>query len=542
MIKLLIVDDEPLLRIALRNVVNWSEHGYTIVDDVTNGAEAIEAIKKEMPDLVLTDIKMPVMNGIELIQYIQENGLPIKVIVLSNFNDFDFVKEALLRGASDYLLKANINPDTLFQVIQAARAKPWALRKASDAANNEDKYIEEIKLNIEWLRSELLKRIFSGSSIEPAQMEAKIKLYELNLREARYVVLTIKMDKILRVINSYTEKELEMINDTVFSILKQLIDDGLYFAMSPDTYVLMIYVNDLSETSFFAKVIDLAGRIQNSVSRLINFTVTTGISDISTGIGSIRQTYEQSLCAIDYRFYAGIGQIIHYGSIKQNGNKQRLDDRYSDCLREVRGCMDRMDVTRIGSSLVNFSQSLKNEYFPGCLVKQFFVDMLLFINSSIIKEYQLDVSNVMNDSMSKDVFECDTLDEIERYVQAVMSELLQFIKKEKGSTTNELIVQALSYINAHYNNKITLVSMAKELAVNSSYLSRLFLQETNTNFIHYLTELRVRKAKKMLTETNLSIADVSMHVGYDNPKYFDNVFKKSTGTNPNNFRKESKQM
>lgn len=535
MTKLLIVDDEPFLRTAIRNLIDWESKGYKVVDDVSNGFEAIEAIKKEAPDIILTDIKMPLMDGIGLIKYIEEKKLYIDVVVLSNFDDFNYVKEALLHGASDYILKTSINPQNLIQIIESSKKKSTNRRNEGPASSEQN---DEIRKNIQWLKNEFLKNVFTGRKLDLSEIHANIKLYDLNLKDDSYIVISMKIDRFKDVIKKYPDNELKLLNSTVASVVNELLGNGVFLFVNDSTYAILKYVNEISYNNMMSQLFDLLGRIQTAISRCLNFSITLGLSYMTCKIANIPAAYLQSTKAAELRFYYGFGRVINYSDVKNHDWRDSFDELYGKTIRAIRKYLDDLNTTAVKEALNQFIDEIKERHISPDIAKQYIVDILKYAYNLVLEKCVKDNLHTKMEKIYEDINDSETLDQVVGCIDVFSSEMQEHIKDNSSETRNEIIKNALLFINYNYNKELTLISVAKNINVNPSYLSRLFSNETGKNFIDYLTELRIGKAKKLLADSNLTTTDIGLKIGYSNPKYFNRVFKKCTGQTPYNFKKQ----
>lgn len=541
MLKIMIVDDEPLLRMAIKGLLDWEANGFKMLQDASNGKAAIELIEKEAPDILLTDIKMPGFDGVELIKYIENKHLQIKTVVLSNYDDFSFVKEALVHGAVDYILKVTITPESLINVINKLKEK-FIKDKCDEKEHS--KRENEIKRNFLLIKDEFLKNLVNGNISTFDEIQFNNNYYNTGLKDGKYIVCTLLADEWSGLAQKYNSEEGTVLQNTIITILNEISKfDGIFFSYNLNHYVLIIYMDGVSESSFSNNVYEVLSRFQTTIFRYTSISFTVGVSRVNGKLSDIHAAYKESILAAVYRFYMGNGKIYKYGDIAIKDEDPRAKWMSKNNIKIIKDSLERGNMEGINSILKDCFEDIEQTHNHISLVKHFFADLVIFLRSSLIElvdDYEIDMAR--SEKVYSQFNQCDTYLEVKNLMLEQVNIMEKSLRIGKLKKYSDIVGKAIENICADYDKSITLNSVAERINVNSSYLSRLFLKETGKNFIYYLTEIKVKKAMKFLKESNLSVQEIGEKIGYQNSKYFNRVFKKIAGISPYKYRINSKNV
>lgn len=539
MLKIMIVDDEPLLRMALKSLIDWEANGYKVLPAASNGDNAIDLIKKETPDIILTDIKMPGMNGVELIKYLKKSYPQIKTVVLSNYDDFSYVKEALMHGAADYMLKANITPEKLITTINILKDK-FIMDEYQEKESL--KRENEVKRNFDWLKNEFLKSLVIGKINTLEEIQFYNNYYETGMKEGKYIVCALITDEWAELNGKYDGEGIHLLQNTINTILNEILQfDKIFFPYHINHYVLIIYMDGFSENTFISSIYEALSRFQKAVLRYTNISFTVGVSKIKEKLQEIHVAHKESIQAAVYKFYKGSGKIYKLGDVVLKDEDPRVKWINKENIRIIKDSLERGKLDCIDKILKDCFDDIEQNQYDITLVKQFFTDFILFIRNSLIEhaeKYEAHIERV--EKISNQFIMCETYSEAKNALLNHIAGIKSSLAKWNSEQYSDIVSKAIQDISANYDKNLTLNSVADNINVNSSYLSRLFLKETGQNFIDYLTDFKVRKAMTFLVSSNLNIQEVGEKVGYQNPKYFNRVFKKLTGVSPNQYRKTNR--
>jgi len=540
MIKVMLVDDEPLIRMAMKSLFNWKENGFEIVSEASNGETAILKIKDNIPDIIITDIKMPIKSGLELVEYVQSNYPQIKCVILSSYDDFDYVKEALLQGAVDYILKSDLNSEKFADAIDRIKNKYFS-DKVFKTAERKNDVEDKKRSNISLLRIEMLKDIVHGRLSKKGDIENICSNYNINLTNGRFRLCSIYIDSFNMSETLLEEKDYEMIKITIMDLLAEMFCfEGFFFNEGPSRYCMMMYMGGKNEDLFNEKLLEFLNSIKTNIGRYLNLSITIGLSNPANRIEDIPAMYEQSIEAIGNRFYDGYGHIYHYIVHSSNADSESEFRKFMkiDNIQKIKEYLHKGEWTKIRTFFNDLFDKIAKVRYEEHHVKKIITNLLFLMQGEMIeKTLNSDDEMISNEDLYIRISKCGLLSEINEIVENYITELEQYDELTNKKRYSSIVFDAVEYIRKNYEDEnLSLISAAGEINTNPSYLSRLFHKETNMHFSEYLTHLRIKRAQKYLLEDNCSIKEIAEKVGYPNPKYFIQIFKKVTGTTPNSFR------
>ncbi|GKX67235.1 response regulator [Inconstantimicrobium mannanitabidum] len=417
MYKILIVDDEAIIRKGLKTIVDWDKLQCNVCGEACDGIEAIEMVKTYMPDMIIIDIRMPGMNGIDAIKYIKDIDKKCKIIILSGYRDFEYMQSAIKLGAFDYILK----PSKVVDIVNVVQRAINQIEEEKKKENEVDTLRKNAEDSTVALRQKLLYDLLLNATSQTGSIADELKLCNLNIENYRVVAIEIS-----NLDNECTSFRLQGISDLFYDTFKKHCD---VFSVKI-SYNKFVYIISSSDKDILMQ--ETEGKLNElikSINEYYNFKISAGISD-----------HGQDL----FRLSVYFKQAVKYLGPKSEYNQ----------------CLD--------------------------------------INKDEISEKR------------------ETPD------KAIFMPLV--------------IKNTVDYLNKNYKNNITLNEMAEYNNISSFYLSRLFAKETGKNFVDYLNEIRIEKAKALLKENNYKYYEIADMVGIKDAHYFSKIFKKYTGLTPSDYK------
>lgn len=539
MINVLIVDDEPLVRIGIKSSIDWEGNGLNLVAEAANGAQALEAIKQTHPDIVITDIKMPVMDGIQLIKEIKLNYSGIFSVVLSCHDDFEYVKEAMKYGAVDYFIKTDLDPDGILEILKGLKDKIDKNRE-SNLNKTWDKQIAGEYLT--FIKDSFVKDLISGLLPSEREINEKIKICNLDCLEEKYILMLVEIDNFSEVKKKYVEKDEKLLQFSIKNMLEELLGKSPninIFIIDSREYIICqsLEPSEMGKKTE-DKIVEKAAKVNRIIKDYLNIGVSVGISKLHRTVIEIKDAYSECRKALEYKFLKGKGSIINYNDIrllKEQCKAEIIDDALRNKMKFGVKALDLQVCSEILMVLKNYLLK-SNCIIKGNLIKKEYLKIIELFKAFLIEE-GLDVNNDLDPYRqileAEDVFEVHTI--LEEYFALSINK----VHEDKEDSGRPYIEKALEYINNHYDSDISLNFLAEKVGLNPSYLSRSFSRETGENFIDYLTKVRIEKSKQLLLK-GIKAVEVAEKVGYPNYTYFSKLFKKVVGVNPSEFVDENR--
>ena len=548
--KALLADDDFLVRSYLKMLTSWEKAGFEITADVRDGEEALEVLDREKIDLVVTDIAMPLMDGIELIREIRRKYPDIYVIVLSCHDEFEYVKKAMKEGADEYVLKNTLNEESLYTVLEAAeehirQSKEEAgvkeqkqqtqehadMKKDPEEDNIADadgkmgeKSDQTGNMNEKFLFfNQILAGTLSGEEREEKRIRAGICGKYKNS-----AVIVIKREE-----TEYTEDPLEEARKEQYSLefYRRMQEKLQSRPGESETEKEMIYLGNGTYCCF----LDLSDEYKSSVMyQHLTGTASAcykicaeeeeaykiGVSNICIGADALRQAYQQARMMIKNSFYEKDG-IAYYEADRAMG--KGLPKEAETLLEEAELLKKKSEKDKFLLMAGTVIQAFKKERCDSQLVRQWFRKL----------EHKLQVDGTRADQ------HFGYIGEVKKELEHLAEQAFECGEPDIPEDLSQAVKIAADYAARHYREAVGLGDVAEAAGVNSTYLSYLFSQEMGIGFANYLLNLRMEHAKKLLRETNLKMWQVAEESGFNDYHYFSKVFKKAEGMSPVQYRKHS---
>lgn len=522
MLRVLLVDDEPYVFDGLRIMVDWEKYGFSICGEATNGEDALEIIKTCNPHLVITDIKMPVMDGIQLIKSVYEaSNIRAKFIILSGYDEFEYAKSAMKYGVNSYILKP-LDEDELSKAVEKASRQILEERKKEESRNKQLSFVAENAIN----------SILKG---EPTDSEIKRANFILELKEDEEIkMLLLEIDDFDKWMSDYDGVQLRKTREKIKKIINNSMNNEFNLKVFEDDLNRFCIVISKS-MNIYSIIHEYAKDLKKMIEEGLNCSASIAISDSKLGIKSLEVLYKQVDLTISYKFFKDIGSIILYKNIKNTSISHNLLEVDIDDLKNH---IKENDIDGIKRTIKNLFYSFSRKLTAPELIKIYIENLQLeFIG--YVQEMKGNIQEFTKRliDFNKNI-EKTTMEELKKDVTDLCIFLGQYIDSITKSNSKDIILEMKQYISKNYNKDINLKIIGKHLFVNPVYIGRRFKQVTGMQFNEYLHEIRIGEAKKLLRKTNMKISDIARSVGYNNTEYFTSKFKSFTSFSPSEFKND----
>lgn len=535
MLRVLIIDDEVLVRVGLKSMLNWEELGFELCGEATNGRDGLDLIIRLQPDIVLTDIKMPVMDGLEMMRLASEAGCRPKYIILSSYDDFLLVKQAMKQGAEEYLIKLDLEPAVLSGTLSAVAGKIRGERGRSGAEERFEKVFRE---NIAMLREVFFKELINRPFQVQGDPAARAADLGIELDEAALVCALVRMND-PTVLDKYGPHDLRMLEVSFLDTINEIVNDvfkGYTFAWNRGEFVAVYSANPGTPPERYREsAVKMAERWVQVLKQYSNISVSVGLSKPHSGYTELAQAYLESCRAVQQVFYAGSRSIFFFEDLPETGDDPgRIDlAGIRNVLPQAVELHDLDTIHTVMESIITVLEEQKlprGQAFDLCFQIAYLIGGAAGLDERAIQE----IIGYKN-SLYESIFTLNTLPEIINWFTGVEQRLCLFLTRNEDQKNQRLIAKAKKYIQDHCSEEIGLNEIAAELNISPGYFSTIFKQLTGIGFSDYVTEKKIEQAKKLLRESDYKIYEVSNLLGYQNPYYFSKVFKKVTGVTPSEF-------
>ena len=540
MFKVLIVDDEPIVRKALRTLLNWEEEECKIIGEAYNGEEAITILNEENADIIFTDMKMPNMNGLELINYVQKKSeyFGAKFIALSAYDDFEMVSDAYKLGVKEYILKSSLSSESLKEVIGNLKRQ---IIEEKNEEKNRMKHMEEygsmlnvIDISGKAISNGLLKRLLFEEGNSKKEILRLCKQMGINLLHTKYIIAiiyaSIKEKGNIKKSESDEQASMEM-GKIIDGTLNEYCCGVAYEEENFKYVAIFNFDKQLKESKIFRQLEVIFGDITQSIDTKMKYRISVGISCANEDIDTLNVLYKQANLALDYTFIIGRGKKVHYNKCKKllsisHENFSFRITKVKDYL-EYKRKLEREVIEKelcFGSTDINLRQinEVRN------IFKLYYAMIYEYVKAN---NFLLDTVKLL-ESFANYLEKYGDLKELDAWLKQILFKIFDL-----RENSNSHIHKAKLYINNNYSKNITLADVANYLGYNPSYLSRLFSSETGLSFTDYLSKVRLEAAVRLLNETSLSVGEISHKIGYSNQENFSRFFKKAMEVSPQQLQK-----
>lgn len=525
MYKLLIVDDEPLVRMGLKAAVDWEGNGYEVVGEAASGSQALAYVENLHPHIVITDIRMPGMDGIELIRQVRERQLGTKFIVLSNYDDFHLVKEALKCGASDYFLKVTMETDKLLESLAAVCGQIDA-----EAESRKDRLMMSSTLHDHkaQIKSRYFYQLIHGKMDEEGiarfVQESRLKLFD-----PQGTLFVVRVDNSRAVVDGRFQGDEELFVYTLASILEEIVakfGPSEVFEHDTSTYVLILSGNHAGKRH-------IAEQIQGLLQQYLNLASGTIYNLSFASYSDLKRLLKSIPAFAEHFFYAEQGTIWDGKELPEISDEAW--DLYVETKKELalgaRHCQDEQTA----EAFADWHRRVRERRIRPKLVRELTRQLLIAVQDEmpmLENSWQTHMT-ALDDELKR----ADHIDPLMRTAEAYRRELLMQSVRNAQVSRSE-ILKAKHYMEAHSDRKLTLDEVAKRVNMNKSYFCRLFKEQTGENFKDYLLRLKMERATTLIRQTDKKISEIALDLGYGDIFYFNRVYKKFIGSAPTEIRKQ----
>lgn len=512
MYHVVIVDDEMIIRTTLHSMIDWQKHNFMIVFDAINGKDALKFLKQNHVDVLITDIKMPILDGIELLKQIKELGYATVTIVLSGYNDFNLVREAFKLGAYDYILKSDMNTQTL-----------------SNMMDNIYKILSDRKVeHRQTVQSDTKSEILSKMAI------GKLNVIPDFFDECFYLV-QFEIDNFLSDLHRFGNDLIPTMVQPMLNFAMQLprvASKCVLSCISPSRYILYYNFKQSELETQQYKIMSICKQIINVWKNFMNISVSAGISNIGYRYSDFLKCVEECENILTLKYIKGRNKIYisnDFDIYKAISTKSK----YSELI-----CyLQKSDESQSVKVYDNVFSQLYGLDFENAKIECIYIIyqiaiMLKDINDDIYFVFQEDINYF------EKLNRLDSMRSLEIWMTNYFRFVKDYIEHNYDRKQVDIIERAKRFIcDNYFNPEISLGMVADFVGLNEKYFSSRFTKEVGNTFSNYLTELRIQKAKELLDKTDLKMYEISSKVGYNNVEHFIRVFKKVCDISPGAYRK-----
>ncbi|WP_408894210.1 response regulator [Paenibacillus taichungensis] len=528
MYRVLLVDDEEDVREGLVVEVDWEALDLRIVGLAENGREALEMAERVEPDIVVTDISMPFMDGLELAKRLRERNPLVKVVILTGYDEFDYARQAVSLSVDEYLLKP-FSAGHLTDLLTRLRAQ-----MADEVAERED--VQQLRdhyyTSLPLLQADLMATLLHRQK-SPEYIHGKAKQCGLDLQGERYgvSVLTLHMD-------GDQSEDVELKQFAALNIAAEVwAEHGAGHAFMHQETIVLLYVDRWGGGDGEKRQQQALENVMRSINHYLRVPATVGSGSIVNTLAGVKHAYEDALLALDYRLVPGTDPLIYIADVeRQTAGKLRFDELKQQTLTR---CLKAGTQAELEDALEIIFREISVEHGRSD-IQLYLIEVL----TNVWKAAQAS-GEAMEDifgagfQLYADLFRLPGLSEAQGKVREVCLLVQQRIASGRQHVYKDIVEQALSFTKEHYADPdLSIQKVCGHLHISSGYFCGIFKKEVQLTFLQYLMQIRMEAAKELLRSTEMKSFEIAGQVGFAEPNYFSFCFKKHIGVSPKEYRKQ----
>ena len=529
--RIMLVDDEEEVRKAMIRKMDWEGLGFTVVGDAENGQDALEKLEQLEPDVVMTDIRMPYMDGLTLSARIRDKYPSLKILIFSGYDDFEYAKQAIKLNVTEYILKP-VNGEELTQILNRIRISlDEEIEQRRNITALQKSYLGSLPILRELFLNDLVRRTTDIDTVVP-----KLREYGIDILDARkWLAVVMHIEQIEQSETQVLSQHQELIPISVRSLVEDHLKSYCRNAIfnSADGITVIVAVD---ENNTQTGLINLLNDICKESKRVLEVSITVGVGHSCNSLKEISRSYQSAVDALGYRAIVGIGKTIYINDVEPViCGKLQLDVKSEAELTAAVKFGPKELISNVIQSLVAHMDEVKVH------ARQYQAYMLSIVNciTRTMQQYDLDIGEMFDSenwytAIMEGIYRKE---EFAEWLLPIALRMNEALNHERDNTARKVILNAKEYILEHYSDpELSVETLCRYLHMSPAYFSTMFKKETGQTYINYLTQVRLDKAVELLNETDEKTYMIAQKVGYQEQNYFSYVFKKWYGISPTKYR------
>ncbi|WP_339233721.1 response regulator [Paenibacillus sp. FSL R5-0517] len=526
LLSMVIIDDIPAVVEGIANDLPWEDHSIRIVGTAYNGAEGLKLIQETRPDIIVTDIRMPKLNGIEMVEKAKLTGS--KLIFISGYSDFNYAQQVVNLGGFDYILKP-FTPDKLIETI--SRAREQLEQEQRDRVHLMD-VEQKLRASMPFLRQDYLNLLVRYSA-HPEVVKEKWNFLNIKMNESFFTIFVVEINTDFSSKAAINVVELQRFS--LQNILEETLAKHKSAVVFRDDHKRFVCIVNDDDTDLYG-MLGIAEECRENVERNTRFTVSIGVGSCVEHIHELPLTYQQAVSSLAYTFYTGGNSVFAYSNMEYDAT---IKIKFSSEKEQELIYVLRSGVTtRINEVLENiFGEWKDSQTLPTPeKIKVFWLELMLDLRNSLQEELSQEEIQFFERHLERLTYNTDSIAELQRIVAEICYRFCENIGQKQKETAHVVINQSLAYIREHLHLNESVADYAKQVHLSTSYYSNLFKKVTGQSVLQFVVSERIELAKKLILQ-GVALQEVALTVGYDERSYFSDVFKKKVGMSPSDFKK-----
>lgn len=539
--KVFLVEDEMVIRRGIKNSIDWEKEGYIFCGEASDGELAYPMIIKEKPDILITDIRMPFMDGLELCKLVKKELPNIKILILSGYDEFDYAKEAICLGVTEYLLK----PISSGKLLEALNGVSESIRREKEDKDLVRKYMEEMRENTEHEKQKFFEQMIAGNLSMADALETGEK-YEMNLSAGMYNLLLFRFT-----LGEENRKSGELLGEAEYAIekLTERLEYVFEFQRGVEGWAFLLMADNEEQMS--ERVKELSKDLEEIMKNYSTIAYFGGIGQPVARLRELEESFREAERALAARFTMELNRIISVEDIRMAQNVDTLDDIEITSFGEIEKTRTMLEKflnngaeDEIDEFVDVYINELPEENLKSVLMRQYIIMDAYIVMMSFCEKFEgiEGEMQAQSEELKNSMKTIQTLEEIKNYIRMLLKKIIGVRDTISGRRYSDIIEIAKDQIRKTYmSDEISLNTIAAEVGMSPSYFSSIFSKEMGKTFVEYLTEIRMDRAKELLMCSSMKTSEIGYEVGYKDPHYFSYIFKKTQNCTPKEFRARGKE-
>lgn len=540
-IKVFLVEDEMVIRRGIKNSIDWEKEGYIFCGEASDGELAYPMIIKEKPDILITDIRMPFMDGLELCKLVKKELPNIKILILSGYDELDYAKEAIRLGVTEYLLK----PISSGKLLEALNGVSESIRREKEDKDLVRKYMEEMRENTEHEKQKFFEQMIAGNLSMADALETG-KKYEMNLSAGMYNLLLFRFT-----LGEENRKSGELLGEAEYAIekLTERLEYVFEFQRGVEGWAFLLMADNEEQMS--ERVKELSKDLEEIMKNYSTIAYFGGIGQPVARLRELEESFREAERALAARFTMELNRIISVEDIRMAQNVDTLDDIEITSFGEIEKTRTMLEKflnngaeDEIDEFVDVYINELPEENLKSVLMRQYIIMDAYIVMMSFCEKIEgiEGEMQAQSEELKNSMKTSQTLEEIKNYIRMLLKKIIGVRDTISGRRYSDIIEIAKDQIRKTYmSDEISLNTIAAEVGMSPSYFSSIFSKEMGKTFVEYLTEIRMDRAKELLMCSSMKTSEIGYEVGYKDPHYFSYIFKKTQNCTPKEFRARGKE-
>ncbi|GGG17342.1 helix-turn-helix domain-containing protein [Paenibacillus aceti] len=532
MYKVIISDDHmPMLNYLSANIP-WQSLGLELVATCADGEEALEACARHRPDILITDIGMPIMNGLEVIQLACAANPRLKTIILSCHEDFQYAQRAVQLEVSDYVLKESLRIEQITEILKKLRGKLDAER----ASQREHQQLQDVvKSNGSAIRATFLRSLIEQPIWNLTEWEEKAESIGIHFEQKMpYLPVISILEHPHELEERFGGK-----HNMRFVLLNGLdelitIDGCVLLSFDERSSLIMFPFPKTISRNLYEEIQLLLKQIQNKMIQYLKTGISFYLGGVCLNLTELKTEAQRILDLGSFRFYAGENCLVKWQAIETT--KDDIFVHYANILQSIRNCIVGKDKQLAATTIHHWIVHINHLKYPMEAVQ----GLVLKLVTEIELKYTVMQSFVTNfnvEQFHRIIYAIETLDHLERWLTQYLEQKITSLGAIKDVSLRKEVAEAKRYVIMNPGKKISMEEMAQRINLNSSHFSRMFKDETGENFISFVTRVKMERAQELLDQSDLTVHEIAEQLGYEHTSYFIKLFRNYSGHSPNEQRR-----